>query len=84
MPTYRISKPSLYEHRKALAVRVLVKGIPVIVSCSAYASRGSLYVFSRDLFKCLECTYYRVYYNSNFSAATFNRLKVKKQRLKAA
>jgi hypothetical protein len=84
MPTYYISKLSSYERRKALAVRVLVKGILAMVFYSAYASRGSLCVFSRDLSKCLECTYYRVYYNSNFSAVTFNRLKVKKQRLKAA
>jgi hypothetical protein len=84
MPTYRISKLSSYERRKALAARVLVKDILAMVFCSACASRDFLCVFSRDLSKCLKCTCCGVRYNSNFSAVTFNRLKAKKQRLEAA
>jgi hypothetical protein len=78
MLTYYISKLFLYERRKALAARVLVKSILAIVSCSAYASHDFLCVFSRDLSKCLECTCRGIHYNSNFSAATFNCLKAKK------
>jgi hypothetical protein len=63
---------------------VLVKSILAIVFYSTYASCSSLYFFSKDLSIYLECTYREVYYNSNFSTVTFNRLKAKKQRLEAA
>jgi hypothetical protein len=55
-----------------------------MISCTLYARARTLYVFSRDLFKCSKCTRKGVSYDGNFSEADFNKLSEEKDRLKVA
>jgi hypothetical protein len=83
MPTYRVSKVLSMCRRKGLASRVASLGELAVMPCSAYATRGSLCVFSSQSPKCSECIHQGIHCDGNFSKEDFNRLESEKKKLKA-
>jgi hypothetical protein len=77
MPTCKVSKIPSSRRRLALYARVRLEGVQVDISCSAYETSGSLYVFSAASVKCAKCVRRGVCYDGNFSSDDFDRLSAK-------
>jgi hypothetical protein len=84
MPTYRVSKVSSTCRRKGLALCVASLGELAVMPCSSCATLGSLYIFSSQSPKCVECIRREILYDGNFSEEDFDRLELKKKKLKSA
>jgi hypothetical protein len=69
-----VTKPPPSRRRQVLAAHVLSKGLLADMPCSAYATSGSLCLFSPQSIKCADCVRYSVRCDSNFSADDFDRL----------
>ncbi len=55
--------------KKITLLRVLI-----IIIYSIYSTRDYLYIFFKDILKCLKYTYYNIYYNNNFLKINFLKL----------
>jgi hypothetical protein len=81
---YKVSKASFTYRYKGLASRVASLEVLIIMLYTIYANSTALYMFSLYFLKCVECIHRDVAYDRNFSKKDFNRLEVKKRKLKIA
>jgi hypothetical protein len=83
MLAYRVQKIPSPARRSTLAAKIKRLGATAMVLCTPCARARTLYVFSRDSFKCSKCTRKGVSCDGNFSEADFDKLLEEKDRLEA-
>jgi hypothetical protein len=84
MPACRVQKIPSPAHHFTLAMKIKRLKVIVMISCTPCARARTLYIFSRDSFKCSKYTHKGVSCDGNFSKADFDKLSEERDHLKTA